>query len=64
MIEGDDPLATPATLGVLKTRKWTDTDELISIEELKGAVNTTAKIAEELHQLLEDPSRSGGAGWR
>ncbi len=53
-IAGDDPTAQPQIVGVLKIRKWSDADELVSIEELKGAVNTTAKIVEELNELLGD----------
>jgi hypothetical protein len=51
-ITGDDPGADPQWIGVLKINKWTDTDELVSLEELKGAVNTTAKIVEELNLIL------------
>jgi hypothetical protein len=53
-IAGEDTLAEPMVVGLLKIRKWNDTDELMSIDELKGAVNTTARIVEELNALLGD----------
>jgi hypothetical protein len=53
-IAGDDTSAEPKVVGLVKIRKWSDTDELMSIDELKGAVNTTARIVEELNELLGD----------
>lgn len=51
-IKGDDPTAQPHAVGILKIRKWSDTDALISLDELRGAVNSTAQIVEELNELL------------
>ena len=42
--------------GIMKLRKWKDSNELISIEELRDGVNTTQRIAEELNALLEMPN--------
>ena len=52
--EGDHTSSEPVTAGVLKLRKWSDTDQLMSIEELKDAVNTTANIVEQLNAMLGD----------
>lgn len=47
---GNDP---SQSIGILKLRKWQDTDELMSLEELTNAVNATARIAVELNEILE-----------
>jgi hypothetical protein len=48
----DDPSLEPQTVGILKVKKWQDTDELMSLEELKNAVSVTAQIANELNAML------------
>lgn len=47
--EAEEPMSS----GVLKLKKWSDADELISLAEVKDAVNTTARIAEQLNQILD-----------
>lgn len=54
MIAGDASSAEPQAVGILKIKKWKDTDQLMSIDELKRAVNATARIVEELNVLVED----------
>lgn len=48
----DDPTLEPQTIGILKVKKWQDTDELVSLEELKNAVTVTAQIANELNAMF------------
>jgi hypothetical protein len=48
----NDPSLEPQTIGILKVKKWQDTDELMSLEELKNAVNVTAQIANEVNAML------------
>lgn len=47
-----DPSLEPQTIGILKIKKWQDTDELMGLDELKNAVNVTSKIANELNAML------------
>jgi hypothetical protein len=47
-----DPSFEPQTIGILKIKKWQDTDELMGLDELKNAVNVTYKIANELNAML------------
>ena len=54
MFDGDEASREPVATGVFKLRKWNDTDQLMSLEELKDAVNVTAKIVEQLNSLLAD----------
>ena len=54
MFDGDQASQEPAATGVFKLRKWSDTDQLVSLEELKAAVNVTANIVEQLNSLLAD----------
>jgi hypothetical protein len=48
----NDPSLEPQTIGILKVKKWQDTNELMSLEELKNAVDVTAQIANELNAML------------
>ena len=50
---GNPQTEEPQSSGVLKLKKWTDTDELISLDEVKNAVNVTARISEQLNQILD-----------
>jgi hypothetical protein len=40
------------TIGILKVTKWQTQDELMTIEELRNAIDVTAKIANELNAIL------------
>ncbi len=42
----------PQSAGILKLKKWSDTDEMLTLEELKAAVNVTGNIAEKLRAIL------------
>ncbi len=48
-----DTTQPPKLAGILKSRRWQDEDHLVSLEELKAAVNTTSRIAEELVEVAE-----------
>jgi hypothetical protein len=48
----DDVTGQPQSAGILKLKKWSDTDQLLTLEELKGAVNVTSNIAEKLSAIL------------
>ncbi len=48
----NDPSLEPQTIGILKVKKWRDTNELIGLEELKNAVNVTAQTANELNAMF------------
>ena len=50
---GNPASEEPQSSGVLRLKKWSDVDELISLAEVKDAVNTTAQIAEQLNQILD-----------
>jgi hypothetical protein len=68
--EGEPANADPTFSGVLKLKRWTDCDELISLDELKNAVDVTANIVEQLNEILESettgeqelPSGHGSSG--
>ncbi len=47
-----DPNLEPQTIGILKVTKWQTHDELMTIEELRNAIDVTAKIANELNAIL------------
>jgi hypothetical protein len=47
-----DSSLAPETIGILKHRKWQDSDQLMGLDELTNAVNVTAAIANELNVLL------------
>jgi hypothetical protein len=49
----NDASADPQAIGILKLRKWQDSDQLLSLEELENAVNVTARIAENLNEILD-----------
>lgn len=51
-LTADDSSLAPETIGILKHRKWQDSDQLMGLDELKNAVNVTAAIANELNALL------------
>jgi hypothetical protein len=48
----DDTMSTPEVAGILKLRKWSATDQLLGLDELKGAVNVTHNIVEKLSKML------------
>jgi hypothetical protein len=47
-----DTTGQPQSAGILKLQKWKDTDQLITLEELRGAVNVTGNIAQRLSAML------------
>lgn len=53
VIAGQDSTGEVKEAGILKMRKWQDTDQMIGIDELKSAVNTTGQIVQALNGLLE-----------
>jgi hypothetical protein len=48
-----DAVESTAASGILKLQKWQDSDQLLSLEELKAAVTTTAPIVEHLNEILD-----------
>jgi hypothetical protein len=47
-----DTSKDPEEIGILRLKKWSDTDQMISVEEVKAAVNTTSSIAKKLNGIL------------
>lgn len=60
LFTGDPATEEPQASGVVRLAKWSDTSQLISIAEVKDAVNTTARIAERLNQILDVEEASLG----
>jgi hypothetical protein len=48
----EDTSQDPQDIGILKLKKWSDTDQMIGVSEVKAAVNTTSAIAKRLNELL------------
>jgi len=48
----EDTSKDPEEIGILKLKKWSDTDQMISVGEVKAAVTTTSAIAKRLNELL------------
>jgi hypothetical protein len=48
----DDTSKDPQEIGILKLKKWSDTDQMIGVGEVKAAVDTTSAIARRLSAIL------------
>jgi hypothetical protein len=48
----DDVAGQPQSAGILKVKKWSDTDEFLTLEELEGAVKVTGNIVEKLRTIV------------
>lgn len=48
----EDTSQDPQEIGILKLKKWSDSDQMISVGEVKAALKTTSAIAKRLNELL------------
>ncbi|MBL9201740.1 MAG: hypothetical protein JNL39_14615 [Opitutaceae bacterium] len=56
---GAETSGNPVTSGVMKVRKKSSTDQMLGIDEIKAAVNTTAQIAMELSKIIQAAQQVG-----